>query len=108
MVIHRSFFAQAIIDQPENPLKSQHAPSFLAVYRASSTVLKAISQQFDMWPTATSKFWGLWTSAFTAGVRYRSTGFYVLLFIDANIWEGCFRDCRYAWTSFSLGPACNV
>jgi hypothetical protein len=69
MYIHRSFFAQAIIEHPENPLKSQYAPSFLATYRASSTILKSTSQQFNMWPNSTSRFWAIWTSAFTAGVR---------------------------------------
>jgi hypothetical protein len=70
MYIHRSFFAQAIIEHPENPLKSQYAPSFLAAYRASSTILKSIGQQFDMWPNSTARFWVMWTFAFTAGVRY--------------------------------------
>ncbi|KAJ7826286.1 fungal-specific transcription factor domain-containing protein [Mycena olivaceomarginata] len=41
MYLHRSFFAQAIIEQPVNPLKSTYAPSFLAAYRASATVLNA-------------------------------------------------------------------
>ncbi|KAJ7082281.1 hypothetical protein B0H15DRAFT_739822, partial [Mycena belliarum] len=40
MYIHRSFFAQAIIEQPVNPLKSTYVPSFLAVYRASGTILE--------------------------------------------------------------------
>ena len=85
MVIHRSFFAQAIIDQPENPLKSQYAPSFLAAYRASSIVLRSISQQFNVWPNSTSRFWFMWTSALSAGVHCLS--FACVLFIDANVWQ---------------------
>lgn len=50
MYIHRSFFAQAIIEQPTNPLKSVYAPSFLAAYRASATILKSITEQFVVWP----------------------------------------------------------
>ncbi|KAG6894950.1 hypothetical protein C0992_003792 [Termitomyces sp. T32_za158] len=42
MYIHRSFFAQAIIEHPANPLKSAYAPSFLAAYRAASTILKSV------------------------------------------------------------------
>lgn len=68
MFIHRSFFAQAIIEHPENPLKSQFAPSFLAAYRASSTILKSVTQQFEAWPAGTARFWVMWTSAFAAGV----------------------------------------
>ena len=68
MYIHRSFFAQAIIEHPVNPLKSTYAPSFLAAYRASSTILKSIREQFNMWPNSCSRFWTMWTSAFSAAV----------------------------------------
>ncbi|KAF8798672.1 hypothetical protein BYT27DRAFT_7203268 [Phlegmacium glaucopus] len=70
MYIHRSFFAQAIIEQPINPLRSTYAPSFLAAYRASSTILKSIRDQFNMWPNSCSRFWTMWTSAFSAAVVF--------------------------------------
>lgn len=37
--IHRSFFAQALLDHPENPLQSPFATSFLATYRAASILI---------------------------------------------------------------------
>lgn len=61
LYIHRSFFAQAIIEQPINPLKSPYAPSFLAAYRASSTILKSVHDQFKAWPKASSIYWTMWT-----------------------------------------------
>ncbi|KAF8624941.1 hypothetical protein AX17_006967 [Amanita inopinata Kibby_2008] len=70
MYIHRSFFAQAIIEHPVNPLKSPYSPSFLAAYRASSTILKSIREQFSMWPNSCSRFWTMWTFAFTAAVVF--------------------------------------
>lgn len=69
MYIHRSFFAQAIIENPGNPLKSAYAPSFLAAYRASSTILTSIKEQFKLWPISCSRFWVMWTFAFSAAVR---------------------------------------
>ncbi|TCD68014.1 hypothetical protein EIP91_011625 [Steccherinum ochraceum] len=68
--IHRAFFAQAIIDCPDNPLRSQYAPSFLASYRASCTILKAISDQFALLPTLCARFWVTWTYAFSAAVVF--------------------------------------
>ncbi|KAE9408894.1 hypothetical protein BT96DRAFT_932215 [Gymnopus androsaceus JB14] len=68
MYIHRSFFAQAIIEQPTNPLKSVYAPSFLAAYRASATILKSIREQFIVWPNSCARFWTMWTFAFSAAV----------------------------------------
>ncbi|KAL4249930.1 hypothetical protein ABKN59_002009 [Abortiporus biennis] len=68
--IHRAFFAQAIIDCPENPLRSQYAPSFLAAYRASCTILKVINTQFALLPTLCARFWSIWTYAFSSAVVF--------------------------------------
>ncbi|KAL0575282.1 hypothetical protein V5O48_006683 [Marasmius crinis-equi] len=68
--IHRSFFAQAIIEQPVNPLKSPYAPSFLAAYRASGTILKSVREHFSVFPNATARHWSMWTFAFSAAVIF--------------------------------------
>ncbi|KNZ78888.1 hypothetical protein J132_09134 [Termitomyces sp. J132] len=70
MYIHRSFFAQAIIEHPANPLKSVYAPSFLAAYRAASTILKSVREQFGIWPNSCARFWTMWTFAFSAAVVF--------------------------------------
>ncbi|KAI9571978.1 fungal-specific transcription factor domain-containing protein [Boletus coccyginus] len=68
--IHRSFFAQAIIESPVNPLKSQYAPSFLATYRASSTILQIIGAQYTNCPQLCARFWTIWTCAFSAAIVF--------------------------------------
>ncbi|KAK1221049.1 hypothetical protein PQX77_016095 [Marasmius sp. AFHP31] len=68
--IHRSFFAQAIIEQPVNPLKSSYAPSFLAAYRASGTILKSVREQFAVFPIGAGRYWSMWTFAFSAAVIF--------------------------------------
>ncbi|KIY61576.1 hypothetical protein CYLTODRAFT_495190 [Cylindrobasidium torrendii FP15055 ss-10] len=70
MFVHRSFFAQAIIEEPLNPLKSTYARSFLAEYRASTTILKSVTEQFERSPSTTGKFWNMWTYAFSAAVVF--------------------------------------
>ncbi|KAJ7621448.1 fungal-specific transcription factor domain-containing protein [Roridomyces roridus] len=70
MYIHRSFFAQAIIEQPANPLKSTYAPSFLAAYRASGTIIKSVRDQFTSMPNSCARFWTMWTYAFSAAVVF--------------------------------------
>ncbi|KAG1774346.1 fungal-specific transcription factor domain-containing protein [Suillus placidus] len=59
LYIHRSFFAQAIIENPVNPLKSAYAPSFLAAYRA-----------VQEYPSLCARFWGIWTFAFSAAIVF--------------------------------------
>ncbi|KAG6829926.1 hypothetical protein H0H87_009784 [Tephrocybe sp. NHM501043] len=56
----------AIIEYPTNPLKSPYAPSFLAAYRAASTILKSVREQFGIWPNSCARFWTMWTFAFSA------------------------------------------
>lgn len=68
LYLHRSFFAQAIIDCPRNPLRSAYAHSFLAAYRASGTVLKVVRDQFALYPGMCARFWVIWTFAFSAAV----------------------------------------
>ncbi|KAF7358327.1 Zn(2)-C6 fungal-type domain-containing protein [Mycena venus] len=64
------FFAQAIIEQPVNPLKSTYALSFLAAYRASAAILKSVREQFADMPNACARFWMMWTFAFNAAVVF--------------------------------------
>ncbi|KAI0940717.1 hypothetical protein AcV7_003021 [Taiwanofungus camphoratus] len=70
LYIHRSFFAQAIIDCPENPLRSAYAYSFLTAYRVSCTILKVINDRFATSPRLCARFWTVWTSAFSAAVVF--------------------------------------
>ncbi|EIN12123.1 hypothetical protein PUNSTDRAFT_96824 [Punctularia strigosozonata HHB-11173 SS5] len=70
LYIHRSFFAQAIVDDPENPLKSAYAPSFLSACKSSATILKMIKEQYSMQPQLYARFWSMWTFAFTAAIVF--------------------------------------
>lgn len=69
LYIHRTFFAQAIIDCPTNPVKSEFAHSFLTALRAAVVVLKTVKQQFVMYPSLCARIWPIWTYAFSAAVR---------------------------------------
>ncbi|KAI0367567.1 hypothetical protein BV20DRAFT_970326 [Pilatotrama ljubarskyi] len=70
LFLHRSFFAQAIIDCPRNPLRSAYAHSFLAAYRASGTILKVVREQFSQYPGMCARFWVIWTFAFSSAVVF--------------------------------------
>ncbi|KAL7280662.1 hypothetical protein ACG7TL_005601 [Trametes sanguinea] len=70
LFLHRSFFAQAIIDCPRNPLRSAYAHSFLAAYRSSGTILKVVKEQFSLFPSICARFWVIWTFAFSSAVVF--------------------------------------
>ncbi|THH30649.1 hypothetical protein EUX98_g3513 [Antrodiella citrinella] len=66
LAIHRTFFTQALLDRPTNPLKSLYAPSFLAANRCASVLIKSYLHHYDRFPSLCGRFWTLWTHAFSA------------------------------------------
>ncbi|KAH8104100.1 fungal-specific transcription factor domain-containing protein [Cristinia sonorae] len=73
LAIHRTFFAQALLDHPTNPLRSPYAPSFLAANRCASVLIKSFLHHCERFPSLCGRFWNLWTHAFTACVILGST-----------------------------------
>ncbi|GBE83316.1 hypothetical protein SCP_0503640 [Sparassis crispa] len=72
LYVHRCFFAQALTDNPIDPLKSQYAPSFLAGYRSACALLLSLREAFVLFPVQIARFWVLWTHAFSAAVMLAS------------------------------------
>ena len=68
LYIHRTFFAQALLDNPSNPLSSPYAPSFLAANRCASVLVKSFIHHYERCPDLCARFWGIWTHAFSAAV----------------------------------------
>ncbi|RDB22452.1 putative transcriptional regulatory protein C1F7.11c [Hypsizygus marmoreus] len=68
LYIHRSFFAQAMLDHPVNPLRSPYAPSFLAAYRCASGVIKSNLNHFERFPDLCCRWWSIWTHLFSAAI----------------------------------------
>ncbi|KAJ4001559.1 fungal-specific transcription factor domain-containing protein [Lentinula boryana] len=66
--IHRAFFAQALLQSPSNPMNSVYAPSFLATYRAASTVVHLNVKHFYKYFEILSRFWALWNGILMAGI----------------------------------------
>ncbi|PCH44571.1 hypothetical protein WOLCODRAFT_26864 [Wolfiporia cocos MD-104 SS10] len=70
LYIHRGFFAQAILDCPENPVRSAYAHSFLSALRAASVIYKTVRAQFAVYPIMCARMWPVWTYAFSAAVVF--------------------------------------
>ncbi|KAG1779822.1 fungal-specific transcription factor domain-containing protein [Suillus placidus] len=68
LTIHRSFFAQALLDFPTNPLCSPYAPSFLAAYRCASATIKTTILNFQMFPDLFMRWWPIWSHLLSAAV----------------------------------------
>ncbi|KAF9819341.1 hypothetical protein IEO21_02229 [Rhodonia placenta] len=68
LYIHRAFFAQALIDHPKNPVRSEYAHSYLTAYRCARTIVKMIRGQYAQYPGVCSRIWPIWTYGFSATV----------------------------------------
>ncbi|KAJ7667924.1 fungal-specific transcription factor domain-containing protein [Mycena polygramma] len=68
LYIHRTFFAQSMLDHPANPLRSPYAPSFLAAYRCASGMIKANLNHFERFPELCCRWWVVWTHLFSAAI----------------------------------------
>ncbi|KAF5393704.1 hypothetical protein D9757_000116 [Collybiopsis confluens] len=68
LFIHRSFFAQAMLDHPVNPLRSPYAPSFLAAYRCASGIIKSSLNHYDRFPDLCRRWWGIVAPLFSAAM----------------------------------------
>ncbi|KAJ3512326.1 hypothetical protein NLJ89_g3583 [Agrocybe chaxingu] len=68
LYLHRSFFAQAMLDHPSNPLLSPFAPSFLTAYRSASIIIKASAHLFERCAAVAMRLWFLMNHLFSAAV----------------------------------------
>ncbi|TDL15896.1 hypothetical protein BD410DRAFT_795947 [Rickenella mellea] len=72
LYIHRNFFAQAVINSPDDPHRSPYAPSYLAAYHSATRLLTGLRAHFDWFPSLLSLYWPLWAHSITATVMIGS------------------------------------
>ncbi|KAH9027076.1 fungal-specific transcription factor domain-containing protein [Lactarius pseudohatsudake] len=70
LYLHRNFFIQALIEDPEDPSRGRYAPSFLTTVRASKNIIRTVEEQFPIQPVILSRFWAIWTFTFSAAVVF--------------------------------------
>ena len=69
LYLHRSFFAQTMLDHPDNPLMSPFAPSFLAACRSASIIVRAAGNLFRRCSPMATRVWFLMYHMLSAAVR---------------------------------------
>lgn len=69
LYLHRSFFAQTMLDHPDNPLMSPFAPSFLAARSNASIIIEAAENLFKRCTPIATRVWFLMYHMLSAAVR---------------------------------------
>ncbi|KAF8894235.1 fungal-specific transcription factor domain-containing protein [Gymnopilus junonius] len=101
--LHRSFFAQAMLDHPTNPLLSPFAPSFLTAYRSASVIIKASVHLFERCAEMAMRLWFLMYHTFSAAVSI--VGTVVTRSPNTNISSIAMRDFSLALSLFERTAA---
>lgn len=68
LFLHRGFFAQAMSENPANPLHSSYSQSVFAAYNSACVVLDVTKGQYDTNPPLTARVWRIWSLAFSAAI----------------------------------------
>ncbi|KAL5485157.1 hypothetical protein ACEPAI_7799 [Sanghuangporus weigelae] len=68
MYIHRNFFARAILDFPDSPMRSPFAASFLATYRSACNVMRVCRENMHLTYLTILRVWHVWSLCLTSGV----------------------------------------
>ena len=74
--IHRNFFVRALRENPDNPMQTRFAPSFLTTYSSAITVLKVIRRECERKHSALTRQWPMWVHTLSSGVS-QSTSIYL-------------------------------
>ncbi|KAJ3776587.1 fungal-specific transcription factor domain-containing protein [Lentinula raphanica] len=113
LFLHRSFFAQAMLDHPVNPLRSPYAPSFLAAYRCASGVIKSSLNHYDRFPDLCRRWWSVGSQLFSAAIivgsivtRSPSSAMAPNAFIElglaCDLFEKCTSDSRRSRSGMAI------
>ncbi|RDB15770.1 putative transcriptional regulatory protein C1F7.11c [Hypsizygus marmoreus] len=66
--MHRGYFAQAMEDNPADPMGSKYAPSVLAAYTSACSFVGLIESLFKQHPVLTERMWFLFTHVFSCAI----------------------------------------
>ncbi|KAL5483077.1 hypothetical protein ACEPAI_8306 [Sanghuangporus weigelae] len=47
LLLHRSFFAHALIEDPTNPVRTRFGPSFLSMYRSAASMISNVQREIE-------------------------------------------------------------
>ncbi|KZP08686.1 hypothetical protein FIBSPDRAFT_840069 [Athelia psychrophila] len=70
LYIHRRYFAQAIHEEPLNPLKHKYGPSVMASYRSAYRMVCSLKDLYDDHPETTNQQHHFWDCMFSGCVLF--------------------------------------
>jgi hypothetical protein len=103
LYIHRSKFAQATREMPQDPLQHSFAPSVLAIFRSATQMINSLKSLYALHSDAASQVWFFWSGIFSACVSISRT---VLKVRETDDNGASDRLCWVRCVSRVLGARC--
>ncbi|KAL7418056.1 fungal-specific transcription factor domain-containing protein [Mrakia frigida] len=99
MYLHRSWFARALKDHPEEPLTSRWAQSYVAVLEASKTLVDVLSSVVALQLPLVTRFWLFFFHAFSATVSLAAA---VIQAPASSLAQAAFQEIERSVSIFQL------
>jgi len=97
MFLHRGFFAQALTDNPTDPLNSAYSQSFVTAYKCACDILDCTRDHYAQQPRLVTRVWRIWSNAFSAAVII---GTVAIRNLNANLEPSPLEKLEHACTLF--------
>ncbi|KAF8802362.1 hypothetical protein BYT27DRAFT_7173121 [Phlegmacium glaucopus] len=68
LFLHRAYFAEAMTENPDNPMNSPYSQSITAAYSSACVVLQDSKTQFMRKPLLCARVWRIWPFTFSAAM----------------------------------------
>ncbi|KAL5513473.1 hypothetical protein ACEPAH_3872 [Sanghuangporus vaninii] len=68
LYVHRNCFARALLEFPDDPIRSPFGPSFLSAYRTSTTLLTVLYEAQNRMSLILERLWALWAISLSCAV----------------------------------------
>ncbi|KLT43595.1 hypothetical protein CC85DRAFT_301200 [Cutaneotrichosporon oleaginosum] len=68
LFLQRPYFVRALQEAPQDPTRSAHAKSYLAVVERCNVLIEVVAGLYELYPTVTARHWFFWYHLFTAAV----------------------------------------
>ncbi|KAL5512376.1 hypothetical protein ACEPAG_3368 [Sanghuangporus baumii] len=70
-LLHRNFFARALLENLRNPIQSSFAPSFLSCYKSAISILRVVREHFNALSHVMVRYWAMWAHSLISAARAR-------------------------------------
>ncbi|KAL5480241.1 hypothetical protein ACEPAI_1511 [Sanghuangporus weigelae] len=67
-LLHRNFFARALLENSRNPIQSSFAPSFLSCYNSAISILRVVREHFNALSHVMVRYWSTWAHSLISAV----------------------------------------